>query len=554
VSAQTGRAVEAPAPPSSRRIDRARVEMRRLRDDPNPVWMRELRQAARLQRTPVILAVSAAGMTLLIASIGGMVSTTAEPAKVGFALYQVFFSLAFALVSWIAPAVAANTIASERGGHTWEALVLTGLGAKSIARGKFFAALTYVLLYLVMLAPVGALPFLFGGVTASQVLVAFALLFLFAVLAVAFGLSISSTFSSPAMAIAITLMVAVPLSIVAYVGLGVGLSFPAHDLWPAVADGPPVWLPTALTRAGVGLGSLTYLVLTPLALTAVPAWFFYEVTVAKMSDASDDRSTGLRRWFVVSAIGLGLVSLAPPLVAGTHSWKASVAGIGFMNLMYAFVAFVFAGDPLGPSRRVRVHWERAGAGRVRRFFGPGVLKAVVLLLVMGLSVTAVQTAEGVALAGWHGAKGFADVERVVVFAAYAAAFLVFIGGFTAWTRARATTGTAPRFLLFVALFIATVGPWIVMGVGSAMADSERALLLAGPSPLFAFNMIDALDTTGPLRDLTLAVGACSAGAWALIGVGLLSAARARVGRTLKARQAAEARFEADLAAEQASAS
>lgn len=555
MSTQTGRAVEAPAPLSSRRFERTRARVQRLRDDPNPVWKRELRQAARLGRTPVILAVTAAGMTLLITAIGGMVSVEMEPSKVGFALYQVFFSLAFALVSWIAPAVAASTVASERSGHTWEALVLTGLGAPTIARGKFFAALSYVLLYIVMLAPVGALPFLFGGVTALEVLLAFVLLVLFAVLAITFGLSISSTVASPAVAIVITLMIAVPVSIAGYLGLGLGLSFAAHQLWPAVEQGPPVWLPAALTSARPGLESLTYLVLLPLALTAVPAWFFYEVTVARMSGPSDDRSTGLRRWFAVSALTLGLVSLAPPLVAGAEAWKASVAGIGFMSLVYAFTAFVFAGDTLGPSRRVRVHWERAGTGRFKRFFGPGVLKAVTLLLLVGLLVTLLQAAEGAALARWHGSKSAIDAERVAVFAGYAAAFLLFIAGFTAWTRARSVSGATPRLLLLVALFIATVGPWVAMAVGSAMAESSgQALLLAGPSPLYAFTMTDALGRTGPLRDLTLAVGACSAGAWSLLGVGLLSAARARVRRTLRARHAAETSFEAELQSEQAGAS
>ncbi len=46
-----------------------------------------------------------------------------------------------------------------------------------IARGKFLAAYTNIAMYIVMLAPAGALPFLFGGVTATEVLAAFALFF-----------------------------------------------------------------------------------------------------------------------------------------------------------------------------------------------------------------------------------------------------------------------------------------------------------------------------------------------------------------------------------------
>src|SRR5688572_17869414 len=138
--------------------------------------MRELRQSARLQRTPVILATVTGMMTLLICSVGGVASVTAEPAKVGSGIFHTFFSLAFAVVTWIGPAVAASSIAGERGNRTWEALVLTGLTPAKIARGKFLASLTYVSLYIVMLAPVGALPFLFGGVTATEVLIAFVIL------------------------------------------------------------------------------------------------------------------------------------------------------------------------------------------------------------------------------------------------------------------------------------------------------------------------------------------------------------------------------------------
>jgi hypothetical protein len=57
----------------------------------------------------------------------------------------------------------------------------------------------------VVLAPVGALSFLFGGVTATEVVVAFAFLFVLAALAVAFGLGVSSLMSSLRGAIVVTL-------------------------------------------------------------------------------------------------------------------------------------------------------------------------------------------------------------------------------------------------------------------------------------------------------------------------------------------------------------
>src|SRR2546430_6992359 len=54
-------------------------------------------------------------------------------------------------------------ILGERVGRTWEPLVLTGMSPRVVAHGKLLAALSYLGLYLAALAPVGALPFLFGG-------------------------------------------------------------------------------------------------------------------------------------------------------------------------------------------------------------------------------------------------------------------------------------------------------------------------------------------------------------------------------------------------------
>jgi hypothetical protein len=549
MSAQTGRPTVAPPPPSSKRLERARIQVHRLRDDPNPVWMRELRQAARLQRTPVILAVVSGMVTLLICSIGGIASVAGEPAKVGVALFHIFFSVAFFVVTWAGPAVAASTIASERGGRTWEALLLTGLGAPAIARGKFLASLTYISLYVVMLAPVGALPFLFGGLTAIEVLLAFVLLFLFAVLSVAFGLSLSSKFASPVAAVMVTLLVTVPLSSLLYVLLGPLLAIAAHDLWPGVASGLPVWLPTAYVRADFGLEYLALLVLAPLAGIALPAWFLYEVTVANMGSVSDDRSSGLRRWLLVSVPMVTLVTLAPVVTAG--SWEWAIAGLGVLFLFLVFTAFVIAGEPLGPSRRVSVHWDRHRVSALKRYLGPGILRAASLLLVLGLTALVSATGLSMLVQPRSGAAStWFDVQRVLVFGGYAAAFFTFLLGLTAWTRARSTGAAVPRLLLAAALFVASVGPLIVMAIGGVLSESNpSSRVLAAPSPLFVFPMMSALDALPELRDPVLASGGACALGWFVLGLALLALAARRARRVVGAHDAALARVEEVLRAE-----
>jgi hypothetical protein len=548
MSAQTGKPGVAPAPPSSRRFDRARIGVTRLRDDPNPVWMRELKQAARLQRTPIILAVLTGMMTLLICSVGGIASISTEPATVGIALFHVFFSLAFAVVTWVAPAVAASTIAAERGGRTWEALLLTGLGPKTIARGKFLASLTYISLYIVMLVPVGALPFLFGGVTATEVIAAFVLLFLMAVISVAFGLSISSKFASPAVAIVVTLLVAIPLSLLVYLFGGVALSFAANSLWPGVSRGAPVWLPTAYVRADFGLEYVAFLLLAPLVVVALPAWFLYEATIANMSGPSDDRSSRIRRWFLVAAPTVAVVSMVPMFAVANDEWAAANTGIGIFWLFLIFSAFVFADEPLGPARRVLVHWERQRASKLRRYLGPGILNASSLMLLLGLGGIGLQVAAGIGFELWRGGPEVdLDSQRVAAFGVYSAAFLLFLVGFMAWTRARSQGAAVPRLLLIAILFFAAVGPWIAMAIAGILTDgSDQAIVVASPSPTYVFVMMKVLDRTAPNRELAIAAGVVCSAAWALLGIGLLGAASVRTRRVVRQHQARLAELEAAL--------
>jgi len=552
MSAQTGRQTVAPPPPSSKRYDRARIRLEKMRNDPNPIWMREMRQAARLGRTPIILAVVTGLMALLMCAVGGVAGLATEPAKVGVALFHTFFSLAFAVVTWIAPAVAASTVASERGGRTWEALLLTGLGAKTVAQGKFLASLTYISLYIVMLAPVGALPFLFGGVSATEVVAAFVLLFAFAVLSVAFGLSISSQFSSTAVAIVITLLVAIPLSILIYAVGGIMLAFGAHTIWPAIPRGAPVWLPTAYVRADFGLEYVAFLILAPIVLIAFPTWFLYEVTIANMAGLSDDRSSGIRRWFLVAAPAFTIASLVPALTVPDDQWVMVNIALSLTFLFLIVMAFVFAGEPLGPSRRVIVHWDRDRIGKFRRYLGPGITRAISLMLLVGTGALLFQIAAGAALELYRGGPDAeTDALRIVAFGGYIAGFCLFLGGFTAWSRARATTTGVPRLLLVAILFLTGFGPWLAMAVAGVLTEgSDTAYLVASPSPTYVFVMMKHLDFVAPDSELLVAAGAACAGGWALIGFGLFGAAAARTRRVVRDHEAAQQKLEAILIAEE----
>ena len=550
MSVQTG-SMPPPAPMSTRFVDRARFQVDRWRSAPNPLWIRELRQSARLGRTPLILTILAIGMTLLIAVVGGLVSTWESPATTGVVIFQVFFSLAYFLVTLIGPAVAANSIASEREGRTWEAVLLTGLPPGVIARGKFLSAFTAISMYLVMLAPVGALPFLFGGVTAIEVVVAFAGLFLLALLSIAFGLAMSSLMSSMRAAIIVTLMLAIPLSGSAFLSLGWGLSYAAHHVWPGVSEGPPIWLPTAYERAPFDLTYVAFLVVLPVLVIALPAWFLYEVTVANLTSITDDRSSGLKRSFLIAAPALVLIALTVILsISAFDRAPAAMCGIGGLLCFFCFCVFLFAGDPIGPSRRVIMQWDRDGSGRFRRFIGPGVMRSATLLLLAGGLGIALVAALGLERTAAAGSITHTDVASIACFGGYALAFYVFVVGLAAFLRSRARTALSARILLFALLVAVSVGPWIVAAIAGLVAENagKNALIIGAPSPFYVFVMLDGL---GRADRVPVIVGMVMAAAYAVIGLLLLGAAGSRCRAIIRKHEETLAETDRILAAEDA---
>ncbi len=549
MSAQTG-SLPPPGPASRRFADRARFRLRLWESQPNPLWIRDLRQSARLSRTPVILTVVAVLMTLFIASLGGIVSTEQSPASTGMVIFQVFFSLAYFVVALMGPAVAANSIASEREGRTWEAVILTGLSPATIARGKFLAAFTAIAMYIVMLAPVGALPFLFGGVTATEVAIAFGGLLVAALLGVAFGLAISSKMSSLRAAIVVTLLLAFPLSIAAFLTFGVSLSIPAHRAWPGVAEGPPIWLPSAYERAPFGVDYVIFLVVLPALAVVIPAWFLYEVTVANLTSDSDDRSSGLKRWFLCAAPALTVAAAVPmATVSASDRAAAAIAGLTALGAFFLFCVFLFLGDPIGPSRRVRLHWERARRGALPRFLGPGVMRSALLVLVVGAGGLAALALLGASAAARASGTLSDSVVMVTLYSGYLIAFFVFVVGLGAFLRARTSAPLVARLLLAAVLFGVSVGPWVVAAVAGVLRDhglAREVLVVASPSPLYVFVMMQAV-TRG--NELQLQAGLVAMTGWAAFGVVLLAAASRRCVATLRRRDAMLAEGDRILAAE-----
>lgn len=522
MSAQTG--IPTPSGPSSKRfVDRARFRLLRWEAAPNPLWIRELKQATRLARTPIILCVVAIIATLVLSSLGGVMASTESPAETGAILYQVFFSIAWFVVTLAGPAVAANSIASEREGRTWEAVLLTGLSPTTIARGKLLAAYTAIALYIVMLAPVGAIPFLFGGVSAIEVVLGYVYLFAIAFISVAFGLALSSKMESLRAALLVTLLIAFPLSGLAFGTLGVGLSYAANEAWTGVMEGAPVWLPTAYDRAPLDLRYVVFLLVLPLIALFVPAYFLYEVTVANLKSSADDRSTGIKRWFLLSTPLLAFGAVLPHVVIRDRATVGvSILGLCAIAIYLFLSVFLLMGDPLGPSRRVRIQWARNNASRFARFLGPSTSSASTLLLATGVLTIGAVTLLGLIAADSADLSSYTPREDILAqvgfFGLYTAGFYTFLAGFGGYLRVRAATVLLARVLLFTTLFAVSVGPWVVaavLGVLSGQSGNE-ALFIASPSPFYVFVMLDAVGRIGQ-EDVLLTCSIASI-AWASLGL------------------------------------
>ena len=144
------------------------------------VLTRELRTRMRGRRAVAVITV----YLLLLSSIGGlMLYIQLEQLRSGFypgmastVGYQIFAALSLfqlLLVIFIVPGLTGAAIAGERDRQTLDLLLSTQVSALWIVLGKILASLSYVFLLMVASLPLFSLVFLFGGVSPSQVALAF---------------------------------------------------------------------------------------------------------------------------------------------------------------------------------------------------------------------------------------------------------------------------------------------------------------------------------------------------------------------------------------------
>ncbi len=493
----------------------------------NPVWRRELLQASRLTRTPYVLMTTTIVLTVITCTVGGVASASLEPSELGSVLYHVFFSLCFAVIAWVGPGVGTSVITSEHTNHTWEALRLASLSARQLARGKFLAAATYLVTYLVMLAPIGAVPFVAGGVTAAEVILAFVALAVFAILAVGFGVAVGSSLQRAAPAMLVSILTSVSVSLACFFGLGVGGSLLASQAWPSVVGGAPVWLPPAWCRAPADWTYLTTLVFGPLTLAVSLGSFFYQVTVTNLSDAGDNRLEGLKRWTLWCFVPLTAVMMIPRVwVTTKHQyWLCYAGAMAGAGLLAGVLLLVMTADPFEPSRRLQRRLAQSDAGILARVLAPNLPRTCTGLLLLCCTTLAILfaggSAEELALARALGTTSApARILGLGCVALTITGCLVFQSGLVIALRSRSQATLRPRITSLVTGIILTTGPWLALGIaGLVNGKLVPHLWLAMPSPLYSLVLFERLLNGNGEYLVELVLWCTSVGSY--IGVGTL---------------------------------
>jgi len=521
--------------------------------EPNPLLVRELRQSLRLPRLPWQISAVVALVGLGMLSIGSLEGPRGRPAQLGVMLFQGFVTILLMYVALMGPATAAGAIATEREGRTLEPLLLTGLTPRDVARGKFLAAFGTIALQVLALFPLSAIPFLFGGVTAAELIVAVLYVIIVAAVSVAFGLAVASRTQTLRAALAVSVILpAAALPVAFGIVLGVGETV-SRRKWPFLQGGGPVWWASAYTSVPFGIDYVLWLILWPLVAIGLPFWLFTTLTAANLAGANDDRSTGVKRWFFGATLALSLVGF---LTCFRVDASSAVAAAVVMQAMIAVLLMIgvslIVGDPLVASRLVRARWERTHAGAFRRFLGPGLLRgAVLVILCAGISLTACFAggALGSQLGGLRntigtlsassGQAGVGNALAIVI--VYTFLFTVFLVGFASFLRTRKKSAAAPvaRAWTIAVTVIALVVPWLLFTIlGSFERSSRESAIYAAPSPAYAYYAFEReLKRFGDGADHTVAALAAAL-AWGAAGVVLLGIAWERARRAVATQERA----------------
>ncbi|MEA4849522.1 MAG: hypothetical protein VB106_20015 [Clostridiaceae bacterium] len=164
----------------------------------NPVLLKELKVRMRGWKAAGIIALYLLVLTLVAVFIIYTVftdpySSSIDP-QVSIGAYTGLAVIQFALIMFIVPALTAGAISGEREKQTLDLVLCTRLRPISIIAGKLFASTSQTLLLIIASLPIFSMVFLFGGISAKEILQLFGFYIVTAVTIGCIGIFFSTHF------------------------------------------------------------------------------------------------------------------------------------------------------------------------------------------------------------------------------------------------------------------------------------------------------------------------------------------------------------------------
>lgn len=512
----------------------------------NPILLRTQRQSARAPSRPWIMLTILVVVTLLVATIGGLAAESGDPALVGTGIFGTFFSIASFCVLMVGAFLAGHGLSSEHQGRTWEMLLLTGLTPRRIVIGKFVSALANVLFYLVAISPVAAVSFVFGGVSAVEVLFAFGFLAFLSALAVAFGLAVGSAAPQHGAAWAVAAMFL--LFAPAAPTIGFGGTVLVKLMWSSLQVDSFVWWPAMAARSPIDLRYFVYVWALPLGAFVFPTWLGVELAIAHVSEGGADRFYSFKRALGCTTAFITLLSCAAVLCGQSVDQVYPALILGFvLHGMLVLAVFALAGDDVYPFRRAR--HDLGAAGPMRRLFGPSVLRGTVVFLLTWVVSLVLLTVLGLfQLSRFAAPSG--RLSTLLLTSMTMVPFTLFCAALMTYFRASAIRALTARILVTVVAMALSGVPWVLYAVVGGIAHDTAWLVLGAPSPAYLAPMVQVVESPfSSDRDLILSAGMLTALLYTVASVVLFGVAARRSQAALTAELSYELDVEQRLASE-----
>lgn len=191
----------------------------------NPILLRELRGRMRTARSFWLLSgflavVAGAALLIYTSEYASSPAQFGGDADIGRSVFLTLMVTTMIALSFVAPVLAAGSIAGERERQTFDLLLTTQLSMRQLVFGKIIASLIYCVLLLAAMTPLMGIVFLIGSVDMTQLIITLMVVLSHIVLHTCIGVYWSARATTPLSATGMTLasvlfiLLAIPLLVI----------------------------------------------------------------------------------------------------------------------------------------------------------------------------------------------------------------------------------------------------------------------------------------------------------------------------------------------------